>query len=184
MEEATAAAAAVARGWAEAARASARGADTAFRTLPVDRVSKSDAPTAVSPWFEKALPTTWRSKTVAQTRKRHVEDRPKGPAEPGSPGAERRAAMPGGDGTGPMSRGPVTGGGGGRGRGMGFARGQGRRNRRWAQPWSGWRTSGLWGSTPTPRPPETERDRLERDKAALETELENLSSRLADLDQS
>jgi hypothetical protein len=43
---------------------------------------------------------------------------------------------------------------------------------------------GPWGSTPIPRPPETERDRLERDKTALETELENLSSRLADLDQS
>lgn len=64
--------------------------------------------------------------------------------------------MPGGDGTGPMRQGPMTGGGfgpcgdgagqrgagGGYGRGAGgfgrgFGRGQGFRNRRWATDWSG-----------------------------------------------
>lgn len=59
--------------------------------------------------------------------------------------------MPGGDGTGPMRQGPMTGGGfgpcgdgagqrgagGGYGRGAGFGRGQGRRNRRWAPELSG-----------------------------------------------
>lgn len=97
--------------------------------------------------------------------------------------------MPGGDGTGPLSRGPMTGGGfghcsAGPGRGNGFGRGQGGRNRRWAQDGPLRQRMGVWNKTSAPRSPDIERNELQRQKAALETELEHLRSRIAELNQS
>jgi hypothetical protein len=107
--------------------------------------------------------------------------------------------MPGGDGTGPMREGPMTGGGfgpcgaghgrgtdlgRGQGRGAGFGGGQGRRNRRSAPEWSGWRRTGVWGRPGAPWSPETEQDELRRDEAALETELQLIKARITELDQS
>lgn len=96
--------------------------------------------------------------------------------------------MPGGDGTGPMKQGPMTGGGwgpcgGGRGRGTGFGRGQGRRNRRWAPEWSCWRRTGAWERTGAQPPTETERRELQRDEAALEHELQFIRARMTELEQ-
>lgn len=74
--------------------------------------------------------------------------------------------------------------GAGGGRGMDFGRGQGRRNRRWAPEWSGWRRTGVWGRPGPPWSPETEQNELRRDEAALETELQLIKARMAELDQS
>lgn len=92
--------------------------------------------------------------------------------------------MPGGDGTGPMRDGPMTGGGfgpcgggagpqgagGGFGRGAGFGRGQGRRNRRWASERSGQ----AQGASPA------EPSLLQR----LSAEVEHLKERIAELTKS
>jgi hypothetical protein len=43
---------------------------------------------------------------------------------------------------------------------------------------------GVWNRTSAPRSPDTERDELQREQAALETELEHLRSRIAELNQS
>ena len=72
----------------------------------------------------------------------------------------------------------------GQGRGAGFGRGQGRRNRRWAPEWSGWRRTGLWGRAGAPPSPESERDELQHDEAALEAELQLIKARITELDQS
>lgn len=104
--------------------------------------------------------------------------------------------MPGGDGTGPMREGPMIGGGfgpcgGGRrsagsgfgARGGGYGRGAGWRNRRWAPDGSGWRRAGAWNQAAAPWSPENERDMLQRDEAALESELEHLRARIAELEK-
>lgn len=102
--------------------------------------------------------------------------------------------MPGGDGTGPMRQGPLTGGGFGpcgsgggsrsaqddfRGQRGGFGRRQGRRNRRGAPEWSGWRRARAWTQAPG-----NERDGLHREEKVLETELELLRARIAELEKS
>ena len=104
--------------------------------------------------------------------------------------------MPGGDGTGPMRQGPLTGGGfgpcgGGRGRtsmqgdlsGRGGAGGGGRgwRNRRWAPDWSGWRRALTLHRRPETRSAESEEDQLQQEKSALESKLEQLTTRIAGL---
>lgn len=98
--------------------------------------------------------------------------------------------MPGGDGTGPMREGPMTGGGfgpcGGAGRkpaSAGFGRrgalggGRGWRNRRQAAEWSGRRTR-AWTQVL-----DDEKDGLHREEKVLETELELLRARIDELEK-
>ncbi len=100
--------------------------------------------------------------------------------------------MPGGDGTGPMRQGPMTGGGfgpcdgadrrtggGGFGREGGFGGGRGWRNRRQATQWSGRRRTMAWTQAPG-----NERDGLQREEKTLENEIELLRARIAELEKS
>ena len=104
--------------------------------------------------------------------------------------------MPGGDRTGPLGDGPLTGGGFGYcggagyphdfssrrfGRGFGvFGRGGGWRHRFWATGRSVWSRVGGW---PQPRwSVDDERRALEHDAEALESELESLKARIEELD--
>ena len=114
--------------------------------------------------------------------------------------------MPGGDRTGPMGRGPVTGWGRGycggstepgavgggfggwRGGGAGGAWGRGWRHRNWAQvppgrmgggPWAG---PGRWWPGEAEPSAEDELRLLEREAAALETELKRIRTRLEELE--
>lgn len=105
--------------------------------------------------------------------------------------------MPGGDGTGPMRQGPMTGGGfglcgsggrrqwsGGRVRchGGGFGAGYGWRHHRWS-PWShGWRWASELDGVEPPWSPEDERDELQRAVLNLERDLQRLRARLAEID--
>jgi hypothetical protein len=68
-------------------------------------------------------------------------------------------------------------------RGGGFGRGQGRRNRQWAPQWSGWRRADVWLRTGETWSPGAERDKLQREEAALETELQLIKARITELDQ-
>ncbi len=99
--------------------------------------------------------------------------------------------MPGGDGTGPTREGPMTGGGfgpcgganrrtagGGFGRGGAFGGGRGWRNRRQATQWSGRRRTRAWTQALD------EQDGLQREEKAIETELELLRARIAELEKS
>ena len=103
--------------------------------------------------------------------------------------------MPGGDRTGPLGDGPLTGGGfgycGGAGHGRyfsprgfgrglgGFGRGGGWRHRYWATGRSGWSRFGGWVQ---PRwSVDDERRELERDAGALESELEGIRARIEEL---
>jgi len=104
--------------------------------------------------------------------------------------------MPGGDGTGPMRQGPMTGGGFGRcgagsapgaqdgirGRGGAFGRGQGQRNRRWAPEWSGWRRTVDWVRGAATRSPDVQPQEPYPDLAALESELQRLRTRIEELE--
>lgn len=113
--------------------------------------------------------------------------------------------MPGGDRTGPMGRGPMTGwglgtcGGAARpglGRGGGWGRdfgggggwGRGWRHRYWATGQPGWARAQAWG-VPTPPwhgavdpPAEVEKQMLEEQTANLEAELAWMRSRLEELE--
>ena len=105
--------------------------------------------------------------------------------------------MPGGDGTGPMGRGSMTGGafgpcGGGRrnqrgfgrqfGRGVGFGGAGLRHHHRWA-PSSAYRRWAVDRELSAPAwSPEVEREELRQEVGALERELERLRVRLAELD--
>ena len=104
--------------------------------------------------------------------------------------------MPGGDGTGPMRRGPMTGGGFGpcggglarrfgrggfHGRGGSSGGGRGWGNRRWAPDPPGWRRTAFWETAARPRTPDDERKILEDETSALENELERLQTRIAEL---
>lgn len=116
--------------------------------------------------------------------------------------------MPGGDRTGPLGAGPMTGWGrgvcgrgsaagfgpdwparGGRGagfgwgRGAGFGWGRGWRNRSWAGGPEGWARGGWWPAGVAPwaaaaDPAEDERQMLEREAAALEQEMGRIRARL------
>ncbi len=119
--------------------------------------------------------------------------------------------MPGGDKTGPMGTGPMSGrgigfcagydvpgyansgfgrgfgGGRGRGGGRGFGGrgfgggGRGWRNRYWATGVPGWGWAGY--DVPTAPPVANDRQMLKRQAAAMEEELEAIRRRLAELDQ-
>ena len=114
--------------------------------------------------------------------------------------SERRAAMPGGDGTGPMGAGPMTGRGagfcagypvpgymnpiggrGGFGGGRGGGWGRGRRWRHWfyATGVPGWARP-AWGYPP-PAGPEDELSSLEGQSRHLEEYLKDLQGRIAEL---
>jgi len=98
--------------------------------------------------------------------------------------------MPRGDGTGPMGAGPMTGralgycagfgapgfariGGLGRGRGGGFGRGIGR----------GWGRGGWGGFAPVAAPPAaTQKQWLESEAQALQTQLDEVRQRLSELE--
>lgn len=103
--------------------------------------------------------------------------------------------MPGGDGSGPMGRGPTTGGGfgpcgGGPDRrsvarrdatdGAGFGRSTRRRSRRWSPAWSGWRHR-WWNRGLDRTTDEIDLEVLRRREQVLETELAHLRSRLAEI---
>lgn len=100
--------------------------------------------------------------------------------------------MPGGDGTGPMREGPMTGGGygpcggagrrpagGGFGRGGAFGSGRGWHNRRQATEWSGRRRTRAWTPALGDKP-----DGPPREDKTIETELELLRTRIAELEKS
>jgi hypothetical protein len=109
--------------------------------------------------------------------------------------------MPGGDRTGPMGEGPLTGrgsgycagasyprrfsrgGDGGWDGGFGRGGGRGRRNRSWATGRPSWRRAGEW--QPSDRLPDAsvETLELERATAALEAELRRLRTRIEDLER-
>ena len=94
--------------------------------------------------------------------------------------------MPGGDRSGPMGGGPLTGGGFGfcrgdsttrrfsrggyGGRQGGFGRGRGRRNRFWATGQPGWQQDAT-----------AEKGNLEEESASLEAEIQGLTARLEEL---
>ncbi len=95
--------------------------------------------------------------------------------------------MPGGDSTGPMGAGPMTGRGAGYcagtgtpgythrgiGRGRGFGRGMGARFHAW------------WQTVPVSQPtPHEERKRLEQEAAALKHQAEQIQNRLNELGES
>ncbi|MCG6950420.1 MAG: DUF5320 domain-containing protein [Acidobacteria bacterium] len=105
--------------------------------------------------------------------------------------------MPGGDRTGPMGHGPLTGGGFGNcrtsfgqrfsrngvgGRQRGFGRGHGWRNRFWATGLPGWQRVDRW--EPSDRLPEATAEKLElqRASAELEAELHRLRKRIEELE--
>jgi hypothetical protein len=105
--------------------------------------------------------------------------------------------MPGGDRTGPMGAGPLTGGGFGycgpspergysrygfEGRRGGFGRGRGWRNRFWATGRPGWQRMGGWERSD--RLPEVAAEKLElqRATAELEAELHRLRKRIEELE--
>ncbi|MBW1992274.1 MAG: DUF5320 domain-containing protein [Deltaproteobacteria bacterium] len=104
--------------------------------------------------------------------------------------------MPGFDGTGPWGQGPGTGWGLGpcgagrrRGYGFGFGRGFGRGARfgfgPWARPRWGWRTFGFgpWGAGALgPISPQDEAQALREEQTYLQSELEAIQKRLAELE--
>ena len=105
--------------------------------------------------------------------------------------------MPGGDRTGPMGGGPLTGGGFGYcatspergfsrngigGRQGGFGRGHGRRNRFWATGRPGWLRAVDWEDPILPRDVAAERSDLQHETAALEAELQRLRARIEELE--
>jgi len=111
--------------------------------------------------------------------------------------------MPGGDRTGPLGAGPMTGWGrgfcgprgawsagtgspAGRGRGGGFGWGRGLRNRSWGAGPAGWGRGWAWrAAAPAwgvpPESDEDERQALARDAALLESELARVRARLDEL---
>jgi hypothetical protein len=82
--------------------------------------------------------------------------------------------MPGGDRTGPMGLGPLTGGG--------FGRGRGRRNRLRATERPGWQRAGGWEDAFWPHNAAAERSELQRQTAALEAELQRLRARIEEIE--
>ena len=106
--------------------------------------------------------------------------------------------MPGGDRSGPMGEGPLTGGGFGycgnssypqrfsrvgfgawRG---GFGRSRGWRNRFWATGRPGWQRMGEWEFADRPPDVTAEKLELQRVTAALEAELKRLRARIEELE--
>jgi len=111
--------------------------------------------------------------------------------------------MPGGDGTGPMGAGPMTGramgfcagygmpgwahGGWGRGRGWWRGGGRGRRNLYWATGLTGWQRAamgwpGPYGVAPVAMTDAQEVEMLRRQKEQMETALTDMERRIAELE--
>lgn len=88
--------------------------------------------------------------------------------------------MPGGDGTGPMGRGAMTGWGRGWCRGGGAWGGPGRGSRWAGGRGLGWGRTGRWAGE-APWDPDTQRRFLEAERVALEGELEDVRRRLEGL---
>jgi hypothetical protein len=101
--------------------------------------------------------------------------------------------MPGGDRTGPLGAGPMTGGGfgycggtsysrggfGGRQGGFGRGGGRGWRNRFWA---TGRLRRGDWDEPVAPWSADAERQNLQEETAAIEAELRRLKARIEELE--
>ena len=108
--------------------------------------------------------------------------------------------MPGGDRTGPMGNGPLTGGGFGfcggdsntrrfsrsgfGGRQSGFGRGRGWRNRFWATGRTTWQRAADLVDPIRPGNVAAERSDLQQETAALESELQRLRARIEELETS
>ena len=110
--------------------------------------------------------------------------------------------MPGGDRTGPMGGGPLTGGGfgycggasyprgfsrssfGGRQGSFGRGGGRGWRNRFWATGRTAWQRAVDWEDPIRPRDLAAERSDLRRETAVLEAELQRLRARIEELETS
>ena len=106
--------------------------------------------------------------------------------------------MPGGDRTGPMGAGPLTGGGfgscgsfagsrgysrGGRGAGQGgFGRGHGWRKRFWATGLPRWQRNAVWHEPDRTPDRVAERDRRLEELVELDTELDRLRARIEELE--
>ena len=179
--------AAAVAGWERADSVCAPHAAVAFPINAVCRVSKNAATSAAPRWSARAQHTIKRSP----------------PAEVMPPALKGRIEMPGGDRTGPMGRGSMTGwgrggcrdaeswrfsGGGfaGRGRALGFGGGGGGRgwqHRFWSRGRLSWlREDRKFWPFAGSEVAETEREWLERRSAAIDAEKAEIAARLEELD--